>query len=172
MYTRRYIFYSGLDMESALELGVAAGGWFACVNPMEEREILDGLLENSFSSPNCSEPRQEESTLSHESFSTHGSKLSPFTLPYSSVGPFPEPRIPKEEEIQPLEFSSRFEDDPSGNIRNTSNLGTRSLRNRCVLMRHSIKSSAIHPQWIGQRRQSVLPKQFRLAQPLQASLVL
>ena len=29
------IFYSGLDIESALELGVAAGGWFACVNPTE-----------------------------------------------------------------------------------------------------------------------------------------
>ena len=90
-------------MESALELGVAAGGWFACVNPMEEREILDGLLENSFSSPNCSEPRQEESTLSHESFSTHGSELSPFTSPYSSVGLSPELRTPKEEEIQPSE---------------------------------------------------------------------
>ena len=41
---------------------------------------------------------------------------------YSSIEPSPEPRTPREEEIQPLEFSSRFQDDPSGNIQNTSNL--------------------------------------------------
>ena len=56
VYTRRYIFYSGLDMGSALELGVAAGGWFACVNATEEREILDSHLENSFFTTDRSEP--------------------------------------------------------------------------------------------------------------------
>ena len=40
----------------------------------------------------------------------------------------PEPRTPKEEEIQPSEFSSRFEDDPLGNIQNTSNLHDTQLR--------------------------------------------
>ena len=89
-------------MESALELGVAAGGWFACVDPMEEREILDSLLENSFFTTDRSEPRREESTSIHESFSTHGSELSSFTFPYSSVEPSPEPRTLKEEEIQPF----------------------------------------------------------------------
>ena len=79
------IFYSGLDMDSALELGVAAGGWFACINPTEEREILDSLLENSFFPTDRSELCREESTSSHESFSTHRSELPPFTSPYSSV---------------------------------------------------------------------------------------
>ena len=51
------IFYSDLDMESALELGVATGGWFACINPTEERVILDSLLENSFFPIDHSEPR-------------------------------------------------------------------------------------------------------------------
>ena len=69
------IFYSDLDMESALELGVATGGWFACINPTEERETLDSLLENSFFPTDRSELCREESTSSHESFSTHGSEL-------------------------------------------------------------------------------------------------
>ena len=51
------IFYSDLDMESALELGVATGGWFACINPTEEIVILDILLENSFFPIDHSEPR-------------------------------------------------------------------------------------------------------------------
>ena len=58
---------------------------------------------------------------SHESLSTPESEPSSSTSQYSSVEPSPEPRTPKEEEIQPLEFSSRFEDNPSGNIKNTSN---------------------------------------------------
>ena len=95
------IFYSDLDMESALELGVIVGGWFACVNPMEEREILDSFLENSLFPTNRSEPRREESTSSLENFSTHGSELSSFTPPYSTVEPSPKPRTLKEEEIRP-----------------------------------------------------------------------
>ena len=43
------------------------------------------------------------------------------TSQYSFVEPSPDPRTPKEEENQPSKFSSRLEDDPSGNIRNTSN---------------------------------------------------
>ena len=30
------VFYSGLDMETALELDVASGGWFAHTTPEEE----------------------------------------------------------------------------------------------------------------------------------------
>ena len=85
------IFYLGLDMEPALELGIASGGWFSHVNPTEEREILDSLLENTFFPTDRSEPRREESTSIHESFSTHGSELSSFTSSYSSVEPTPEP---------------------------------------------------------------------------------
>ena len=56
-------------MESALELGVATRGWFGHVNPMEETKILDRFLDISFYLIDQSEPRWEESTLSHESLS-------------------------------------------------------------------------------------------------------
>src|SRR6185312_15510418 len=86
------------------------------------RDILDSFLEDSFFAADLSESRWEESTSSHESFSTPESEPSSSTSQYSFVEPSPEPQTPKEEEIQPSEFSSQFEDDPSGNIKNTSNL--------------------------------------------------
>jgi len=92
-------------MKSALDLNYTAGGLFAHTGPMEGRAILDRLLGNSFFSGDHSESRQKESTWSHENFSTLGSELSSFTSPYSYVEPSPEPRTPKEEEIQPSEFS-------------------------------------------------------------------
>ena len=109
-------------METALELGDASGGWFMHTTPEEGRDILDSFLEDSFFSTDHSEPRREESASSHESLSTPESEPSSSTSQYSFVEPSLEPQTPKEEEIQPSEFSSRFEDDPSGNIRNTSNL--------------------------------------------------
>ena len=115
------VFYSGLDMETALELDDPSGGWFMHTTPEEGRDILDSFLEDSFFSTDHSEPRREESASSHESLSTPESEPSSSTSQYSFVEPSPEPRTPKEEEIQPSEFSSRFEDDPSGNIKNTSN---------------------------------------------------
>jgi len=116
------VFYSGLDMETALELDDASGGWLAHTTPEEGRYILDSFLEDSFFSTDHSEPRREESASSHESLSTPESEPSSSTSQYSFVEPSPEPRTPKEEEIQPSEFSSQFEDDPSGYIKNTSNL--------------------------------------------------
>ena len=89
--------------------------------PEEGRDILNSFLEDSFFSTDHSEPCQEESASSHESLSPPESEPSSSTSQYSFVEPSPEPRTPKEEEIQPSEFSSRFEDDPSGNIKNTSN---------------------------------------------------
>ena len=59
--------------------------------------------------------------MSHESLSTSESESSSSTSQYSSIEPSPEPRTTKEEEIQPSEFSSRFEDDHSRNIQDTSN---------------------------------------------------
>jgi len=41
------IFCSGLDMKSALDLDITAGGSFAHTTPTEWREILDSFLENS-----------------------------------------------------------------------------------------------------------------------------
>ena len=78
-------------------------------------------------------PRQEESASSHESLSTPESEPSSSTSLYSFVEPSPEPRTPKEEVIQPSEFSSRFEDDPLGNIKNTSN----HLRHLDKVFRHT-----------------------------------
>ena len=111
------VFYSDLDMETALELDIASGGWFAHTTPEEGRGILDSFLEDSFFATDHTEPRREESASSHESLSIPESEPSSSTSQYSSVEPSPEPRTPKEEEIQPSEFSSRFEDDPSGNIK-------------------------------------------------------
>ena len=107
------VFYSGLDMETALELDDASGGWFMHTTPEEGSDILDSFLEDSFFSTDHSEPRQEESASSHESLSTPESEPSSSTSQYSFVEPSPKPRTLKEEEIQPSEFSSRFEDDPS-----------------------------------------------------------
>jgi hypothetical protein len=55
------------------------------------------------------------------SLSTAKSEFSPFTSRDSSVDPSPGPRTPKEEEIQPSEFSPRFEDNLLWNIRKTLN---------------------------------------------------
>ena len=90
-------------------------------NPQEGRDILDSFLEDSFFSTDHSEPRREESASSHESLSTPESEPSSSTSQYSSVEPSLEPLTPEEEEIQPSEFSSRFEDVPLGNIQNPSN---------------------------------------------------
>jgi len=100
------VFYSGLDMETALELDDTSGGWFMHTTPEEGRDILDSFLEDSFFSTDHSEPHREESTSSHESLSTPESEPSSSTSQYSFVEPSPEPQTPKEEEIQPSEFSS------------------------------------------------------------------
>ena len=52
------VFYSGLDMETALELDVASGGWFAHTTPEEGRDILDSFLEDSFFATDYSESRR------------------------------------------------------------------------------------------------------------------
>src|SRR6185436_15783248 len=115
------VFYLGLDMETALELDDASGGLFLHTTLEERRDILDSFFDDSFFSTDHNEPRQEESTSSHESLSTPESEPSSSTSQYSSVEPSLEPRTPEEEEIQPSEFSSRFEDVPLGNIQNPSN---------------------------------------------------
>ena len=100
------IFCSGLDMKSALNLDIAAGGLFAQTTLAEGREILDIFLKNSSFPTDQREPRRVESMSSHESLSIPESEPSSFTSQYSSVEPSPKPQTPKEEEIQPSEFSS------------------------------------------------------------------
>ena len=84
------VFYLGLDMKTALELDDASGGWFLHTTPEERRDILDSFFDDPFFSTDHSEPRQEESTSSHESLSTPESEPSSSTFQYSSVEPFPE----------------------------------------------------------------------------------
>ena len=42
-----HIFYTGLDMDTAGDLDIAAGGSFVHRTPIEGREILDHILGNS-----------------------------------------------------------------------------------------------------------------------------
>ena len=85
------VFYLGLDMETALELDDASGGWFLHTTPEERKDILDSFFDDSFFSTDHSEPRREESASSHESLSTPESEPSSSTSQYSSVEPSPEP---------------------------------------------------------------------------------
>ena len=104
-----HIFYTGLDMDSADDLDIAAGGSFTHRPPTEGREILDRILRKSSLPSNPCEP-QHESQSHHESPSSAESNPSPSTSLDSSVEPSPEPRTSKEEEIQPSKFSSQLED--------------------------------------------------------------
>jgi hypothetical protein len=62
-----HIFCTGLDMNSALDLDIAAGGSFPHKTPTEGRKFLDCLLENTSSRNDHNEPHIEESESSHES---------------------------------------------------------------------------------------------------------
>jgi hypothetical protein len=87
------IFCSSLDMKSTLDLGVAAGSSFAHITPIEGREILNHLIENSSFHTDHNEPPppQEEYELSHKSLSIDKSQLSPFTSQDLSVELSPKP---------------------------------------------------------------------------------
>ena len=92
----------GLDMDSANDLDIAAGGSFMHRTPIEGRKILDHILENSSFVAYPCEPQQEsqshlESPSSAEFYSCTSQDLS--------VELSPEPRTSKEEEIQPSKFS-------------------------------------------------------------------
>ena len=54
-----HIFYTGLDMDSADDLDIAAGGSFTHRSPTEGREILDRILRKSFLPSNPCEPQHE-----------------------------------------------------------------------------------------------------------------
>ena len=85
---------------------------------MERIEILDLLLETSSSHTYHNEPHRESI---HESPSTAKSEPSSSTFQDFSVESSPEPRTPKEEEIQPSMFASPFKDNRQQNPRNTCN---------------------------------------------------
>ena len=80
-------FYIGLDTESALYLDIAAGGSFSHKTPIEGREILDRITENTSFVANAGSS-QEEHTSSHEDILAAESDLSPPTTQYSALEPF------------------------------------------------------------------------------------
>ena len=106
------IFCSGLDMESALKLDITAGGLFAQIIPTEGREILDFLLANSSFPTNHNEPIQQECESRQEELPAAESSPSTSTSIDSAIGLTPDTGTSGEEEIQPLKFCVRFEDEP------------------------------------------------------------
>ena len=113
-------FYIGLDTESTLYLDIAAGGSFSHKTPIEGREILDRITENTSFVANDGSS-QEEHTSSHEDILAAESDLSPPTTQDSALEPSSEPQAPKEEEIQPSKLPFEFEDDLFEDFGNTSN---------------------------------------------------
>jgi hypothetical protein len=107
-------------MESARELDLLDRCSFEHQSPKERREILEFFLEASSSHTSHNEPHQELESI-QKSLLIDEFELRPCTSHDSSREPSPEPRTPKEEEIQPLEFAHVFEDDSSRDITNTSN---------------------------------------------------
>jgi hypothetical protein len=114
-----YIFCVGLDMDDALDINAIVGGSFVGKTPMEGREILDSLIENSSVPTDHNEPHLE-SVLVHESLSTTSELSFSKFLDYS-IELSPEPRTLKKKEIQPSGFTFKFEDDHSRNLLDTSN---------------------------------------------------
>jgi len=107
----------GLDMDSADDLDIAAGGSFVHRTPIEGREILDHILGNSSFVAYPCEPQQEsqshlESPSSAKSYHFTFEDLSFEPSPELQISTFENLPTSKEEEIQPSKFSFQFEDDP------------------------------------------------------------
>jgi hypothetical protein len=88
---------------------------------MEGREIFDYFLKSSTFPSNHNEHIQEEHESSQVDLPAAESSPSSSTSLDSARELWPDPGTPEEEEIQPSEFFSRFEDDSSRDIRHTSN---------------------------------------------------
>ena len=153
-----HIFYTGLDMDSANDLDITAGGSFTHRSPTEGREILDRILRKSSLPSKPCEP-QHESKLHHESPSSAESSPSPPTSLDSSVEPSPEPRASKEEEIHPSKSSSQFEDYLYEILTNTSNY----LCDRRPTASLSSPIKSMNEEWLeGMKRSS---EAFRISSP-------
>lgn len=110
-------FHFGLDKESAMYLNISVGGSFAHKTRSEGRKLLDHILENT-SFAHCETIIEIEDT--HEE-STTESEYATSISQDSNIESSPEPREPKVEEIQPLEFPFKFEGDIIEDYGNTSN---------------------------------------------------
>jgi hypothetical protein len=109
-----------IDMDTAQDLDITAGGSFARKTLVEGRAILDSFLGNSFFPTSHNEPCQKSESI-HESLSTAEPEPLTSTSQDSVIESSPEPGTMEEEEFQPPEFLYQFEDDPSENLRNISN---------------------------------------------------
>ena len=89
--------------------------------PAEANKILDYIAEYTSLSAEF-DPLQEECELTHEDLlAAEPNPSSPISSD-SAVEPSPELGTSEEEEIWPPKFHSRFEDEPSGTHKYTSNL--------------------------------------------------
>ena len=86
--------------------------------PAEANKILDYIAEYTSLSAE-SDPLQEECELTYEDLLAAEFNLSSSTSLDSVLETSPEPGTSEGEEIHPLKFSSRFEDESKGNHRNT-----------------------------------------------------
>ena len=89
--------------------------------PAEVNKILDYITEYTSLSAE-SDPLREECELTHEDFLAAEPNPSFSISSYLALETSPEPRTSEEGEIRPPKFHSRFEDDPSGTHKYTSNL--------------------------------------------------
>ena len=85
-------------------------------------KYLRFLLENSSFPTNHNEPIQQECESCQEDLPAAESSSSTSTSLDSAVELTPDPGTSEEEEIQPPKSCSRFEDNPSGNNKNSSNI--------------------------------------------------
>ncbi|RLM61855.1 hypothetical protein C2845_PM14G07880 [Panicum miliaceum] len=114
-------FYKSLDKDSVDYLNFITGVVSLHKIPAEGSKILDHIFKNT-----CfvvkSKPLREECESSHENLLAAESDPSPSISSHSAIEPSTEPGTSEGEETQPPKFPSQFEDDPSRNHKNTSNL--------------------------------------------------
>ena len=114
-------FKKSLDKDSANYLNSITGGVPLHKFPAEVNKILNYIAEYISLSAE-SDPLQEECELTHEDFLAAEPNPSFSISSYSALEPSPKPGTSEEGEIRPPKFHSRFEDDPSGTQKYTSNL--------------------------------------------------
>jgi len=114
-------FKRSLDKESTDHLNSITGGVPLSMFLAEVNKILDYIAEYTSLSAE-SDPLQEECELTHEDLLAAEPNPSFPISSDSAVETSPEPGTSEGEEIHPSKFSSRFEDESTGNYRNTSNL--------------------------------------------------
>ena len=114
-------FYKSLDKGSADYLDSITGGVPLQKFPVDVNKILDYITEYTSLLAESDPLREECDSMREDFLVTEHNPLSSTSLD-SALESSPEPGTSEEEEIRLPLFSSRFEDDPSRNSRNTSNL--------------------------------------------------